>query len=170
MSNTNYIKHLSEAYLKISEDNNLNPSHVSLYMALFQFWNQNRFRNPFFINRTDVMNLSKIGSKSTYHKCIRDLDRWNYIVYYPSHNPLRGSQIKLFDFGTTQRPLDKKERPTIRQVHGLDPVSVINIDKQEETIKEEKPRSKKEVLLFFCLLYTSPSPRDAHESRMPSSA
>ena len=22
----------------------------------------------------------------------------------------------------------------------------------------------------FCLLYTSPSPRDAHESRMPSSA
>ena len=24
--------------------------------------------------------------------------------------------------------------------------------------------------LFGCLLYTSPSPRDAHESRMPSSA
>ena len=23
---------------------------------------------------------------------------------------------------------------------------------------------------WFCLLYTSPSPRDAHESRMPSSA
>ena len=23
---------------------------------------------------------------------------------------------------------------------------------------------------LFCLLYTSPSPRDAHESRMPSSA
>ena len=25
-------------------------------------------------------------------------------------------------------------------------------------------------LIPFCLLYTSPSPRDAHESRMPSSA
>ena len=24
--------------------------------------------------------------------------------------------------------------------------------------------------IFACLLYTSPSPRDAHESRMPSSA
>ena len=24
--------------------------------------------------------------------------------------------------------------------------------------------------LYICLLYTSPSPRDAHESRMPSSA
>ena len=26
------------------------------------------------------------------------------------------------------------------------------------------------VNVLFCLLYTSPSPRDAHESRMPSSA
>ena len=25
-------------------------------------------------------------------------------------------------------------------------------------------------MLYICLLYTSPSPRDAHESRMPSSA
>ena len=29
---------------------------------------------------------------------------------------------------------------------------------------------KKYCLVFICLLYTSPSPRDAHESRMPSSA
>ena len=28
----------------------------------------------------------------------------------------------------------------------------------------------KSTLLHVCLLYTSPSPRDAHESRMPSSA
>ena len=27
-----------------------------------------------------------------------------------------------------------------------------------------------EVVNSYCLLYTSPSPRDAHESRMPSSA
>ena len=26
------------------------------------------------------------------------------------------------------------------------------------------------ILPTYCLLYTSPSPRDAHESRMPSSA
>ena len=26
------------------------------------------------------------------------------------------------------------------------------------------------LLIYICLLYTSPSPRDAHESRMPSSA
>ena len=27
-----------------------------------------------------------------------------------------------------------------------------------------------EQIVYTCLLYTSPSPRDAHESRMPSSA
>ena len=26
------------------------------------------------------------------------------------------------------------------------------------------------LLIYYCLLYTSPSPRDAHETRMPSSA
>ena len=30
--------------------------------------------------------------------------------------------------------------------------------------------ARKEQCLAFCLLYTSPSPRDAHKSRMPSSA
>ena len=33
-----------------------------------------------------------------------------------------------------------------------------------QTIKRRKARR------IACLLYTSPSPRDAHESRMPSSA
>ena len=30
--------------------------------------------------------------------------------------------------------------------------------------------SKTKMIVIFCLLYTSPSPRDAHKSRMPSSA
>ena len=37
--------------------------------------------------------------------------------------------------------------------------------KFENAIKEEKISNA-----YICLLYTSPSPRDAHESRMPSSA
>ena len=38
--------------------------------------------------------------------------------------------------------------------------------------KHEKDFASKTAdrILKFCLLYTSPSPRDAHESRMPSSA
>ena len=36
--------------------------------------------------------------------------------------------------------------------------------------KWEKLEGNQGVLTVDCLLYTSPSPRDAHESRMPSSA
>ena len=38
-------------------------------------------------------------------------------------------------------------------------------------VKGERPTKRKNSpQVYFCLLYTSPSPRDAHESRMPSSA
>ena len=44
-----------------------------------------------------------------------------------------------------------------------------------ELINLSEMKGKKIVIFFYpkantCLLYTSPSPRDAHESRMPSSA
>jgi hypothetical protein len=153
MLKTNYIRHLSQFYLLISEDTNLNSTHVSLYMALFQFWNLNRFKNPFYINRGDVMRLSKIGSKSTYHKCLRDLDKWKYIIYYPSHNPLKGSEIKMYNYGTSSsqvqgQPLEQNS-PKIGQVLGQVEVSLINNNKQKETYKQERPNSINEVILFF---------------------
>ena len=64
----NYIAHLTAVMERIAQDERLNPSHVSLYLALFQFWNMNRFKNPISIHREDTMRLSKIGSKNTYHK------------------------------------------------------------------------------------------------------
>jgi leucyl/phenylalanyl-tRNA--protein transferase len=69
----NYIKHLSAFFNKIVQDTDLNPTHVSLYMALFQSWNLNRFQNPISITRNEVMRISKIFSKATYHKCVNEL-------------------------------------------------------------------------------------------------
>lgn len=101
MEDVNYIKHLNAVFNQFSKDSRLNPTHISLYIALFQLWNLNRFLEEFFINRDEVMQLSKIGSKSTYHRCIKELNLWKYIVYFPSHNPYRGSKIKMFKFGTS---------------------------------------------------------------------
>lgn len=89
----NYIKHLSGFFQKIIYDTDLNPTHVSLYMALFQTWNVNRFQNPISITRNEMMRISKIYSKATYHKCINDLHTKEYIIYEPSHNPFKGSLI-----------------------------------------------------------------------------
>ncbi len=99
----NYISQLTAAIDRLSEDIELNPSHVSLYLALFYQWNMNRFKNPISISRSEVMKVSKIGSKSTYHKCLKDLHAKGFLVYHPSHNPLRGSLIDMTIFGTTTR-------------------------------------------------------------------
>ena len=40
----------------------------------------------------------------------------------------------------------------------------------EPDLTPEQERAKGKEYYDACLLYTSPSPRDAHESRMPSSA
>lgn len=66
--------------------------------------NKNFFRESFYISREEVMEFAKIGSKSTYHRCIKELSHWDYIRYEPSHNPFKGSRIKMFDFGTSSVP------------------------------------------------------------------
>ena len=97
----NYIKHLSAFYEKVASDNRLFPSHISLYLALFQYWNLNHFHNPVSISRKEVMQLCKIGSLNTYHKCLHDLHSWGYISYEPSHNQFIGSFVSLYNFDTT---------------------------------------------------------------------
>ena len=106
----NYIKHLTGFFEKVVLDKNLNPTHVSLYIALFQFWNCNRFRNPISISRDEVMRISKISSKATYHKCMKNLHQSGYIDYQPSFNPFRGSHVVLFNFSDNLRPELKAER------------------------------------------------------------
>ena len=139
----NYIKHLNGVFHQFSKDRRLNPTHISLYIALFQFWNHNRFPKDFLINREEVMSLSKIGSKSTYHKCIRDLSTWKYICYTPSHNPFKGSRVRLFNFETSS----KQELDLTQPKNGQALVSNININKHN--INNNKPLSIKEIFIFF---------------------
>jgi hypothetical protein len=106
----NYIKHLTGFFEKVAIDKSLNPTHVSLYIALFQFWNCNRFKNPISISRDEVMRISKISSKATYHKCLKNLHSLGYINYEPSYNPFKGSHVYLFNFSDDLKPIQKKER------------------------------------------------------------
>jgi len=109
----NYIKHLTGFFEKVAIDKTLNPTHVSLYMSLFQFWNCNRFKNPISISRDEVMRISKISSKATYHKCLKNLHSLGYINYEPSYNPFKGSHVYLFNFSDDLKPIPKSEKTTI---------------------------------------------------------
>lgn len=106
----NYIKHLTGFFEKVATDKTLNPTHISLYIALFQFWNCNRFKNPISINRDEIMRISKISSKATYHKCLKNLHSLGYINYEPSFNPFKGSHVILFNFSDDLKPITKSDR------------------------------------------------------------
>ena len=112
----NYIKLLNAAFEKFYYDDRLNPTHISLYMALFQEWNSSRFAQEFYVNRRDLMLASKIGSKSTYHRCVTDLDSWDYLFYFPSNNPYKGSKIKMAIIGTSDEPDMGRYSPISEQV------------------------------------------------------
>lgn len=113
----NYIKHLTGFFDRVAKDKLLNPTHVSLYMSLFQFWNCNRFRNPISISRDEIMRISKISSKATYHKCLKALHSQGYIKYEPSYNPFKGSHVFLFNFSDDLKPLPKNASPNFKPVN-----------------------------------------------------
>ena len=142
----NYIKHLNGVLDQFSKDTRLNPTHISLYIALFQFWNYNRFPNDFYINREEIMKFSKIGSNTTYHRCIKELSHWKYILYSPSHNPFKGSKVKLFNFSTS----DKQDLYLDSTINGQALVSNTNINKHNiNFIKLEATAKEKLILDFF---------------------
>ena len=94
----NYIKHQTGLFERFAEDERITPFHISLYFALFRFWNRNRFRNPFPISREEVMHIAHIGSVNTYTKCIKQLHEWGYIEYFPSFHPDSGSKVTCISF------------------------------------------------------------------------
>lgn len=143
MENINYIKHLNGVFVQFSKDSRLNPTHISLYVALFQLWNNNFFKEEFYINREEVMDFSKIGSKSTYHRCIKELSHWNYIVYTPSHNPFKGSRIKMFDFGTSSGQVLYPNRTKNGTSSGQ---ALVPINKHIQTIENSKNINKQQFL------------------------
>jgi len=106
----NYIKHLTGFFDKVVYDYDLNPTHISMYVALFQIWNVNRFENPISISRDEVMRISKICSKATYHKCMKELHEKEYIKYEPSYNPFKGSLVRMINLSSELKPKRKRAK------------------------------------------------------------
>lgn len=142
----NYISHLNTVFDRFNNDKRLNTTHISLYMALFYYWNLNRFPSEFYINKHEIMQLSKIGSNPTYHRCLTQMTTWKYFKYMPSHNPYKGSRIKMSVFDTASKQVKTKFETSSEQVV----TSNTNINKQIENIdKLSLPQNENEVLIFF---------------------
>jgi hypothetical protein len=77
----NYIRHLNAFFATVEQDDRLRSNDISLYMALFHLWNQRGFPQTLEIPRYKVLQLSKIGSRSTYMQCLQSLHNYGYIQY-----------------------------------------------------------------------------------------
>ncbi len=78
---------------RMSRDDRLNATHVSLFTGLFVHWQRGKFTSPFAITRKALMAFSRIASIATYHKCIKQLAAYGYIRYQPSYHPKNGSLV-----------------------------------------------------------------------------
>ena len=96
----NYIRHLNGFFARLAEDMRMSSYHISLYFALFQQWNADRFVEQFAISRSEMMQLSRIGSVNTYARCMKELEQWGYIRYAPSSNIHAGSRVSCIRFDT----------------------------------------------------------------------
>lgn len=56
------------------------------------------------------MRISKISSRATYHKCLKNLHSQGYINYEPSYNPFKGSHVYLFSFSNDLKPISKNRK------------------------------------------------------------
>ena len=161
----NYIRHLTAFYGKLTTDGRLTPCHVSLYFALFQFWNLNHFINPVSISREQILLLCKIGSNHTYYRVLKDLSNWGYIQYEPSFSPVKGSLINLCifapdapgivsnneheqcknDIGSCAEMHQERCKNDIATCAKMHP-SINNININNKTYREELTQNKKQIL------------------------
>ena len=129
----NYIKHLTGFFNKISNENAINPTHISLYLALFQCWNVNRFKNPTGISREEIMKASKINSKATYHKCMKELEALGFMEYMPTYNPHSCSNVIMVNFSD-----ELKNRPKFEPLTSSKnkPVQNLTYSKNEQVVEQ----------------------------------
>jgi hypothetical protein len=150
----NYIKQLSNVIEKFSEDDRLNTAHVSLYLALFQMWNLNRFKNPISINRAEVMKISKIGSKGTYHRCLNDLNNSSRtsIGAFNKHNKHNKTNINTNSKELVNTQNENEENFNFKKKKIVSKKVETNTPKNLEEVEAyflEKEKPKSEANKFF---------------------
>lgn len=147
----NYIQHLNATLVDFYGDARLSYGHVSLYMALFFYWNLHLFPDEFYANRTELMKMAKIGSKSTYHRLLKELQEFGHLDYRPAKSPHELSMVALSQNCTDRGTLMGRTR-TIFGTYRPKSVPDTLYRKQYKPNKRSlgvKPRSQLEVLDFF---------------------
>jgi hypothetical protein len=79
----------------MASDDRLRPQHVSLYFAIVSMAKEESNVGTIAVTRRELMEISRLSSKATYHRCMRELEHYGYVQYCPSYNPFSGSRVVL---------------------------------------------------------------------------
>ena len=89
------IKPLSDFFAAIKKDGRIGITHIGIYAALLQHWQENDCANPLCAYSHEIMRIAKISGSNTYHKSVRDLHAFGYIRYEPSFKRNQRSKVYL---------------------------------------------------------------------------
>ncbi len=91
------LKPLSDFFLAIENDCRISITHIGVYVALLQYWQEHEYQNPIQVFSYEIMRIAKISASATYHKSIKDLSDFGYIKYEPSFKRNQGSKVYFID-------------------------------------------------------------------------
>ncbi len=78
----------------LSRDGRITVWHIAVMMAILELGDGN-VDFSITVSRKRIMELVHINSFVTYHKIIKELQLFGYIVYVPSYHPVKCSSIFL---------------------------------------------------------------------------
>jgi hypothetical protein len=97
---------IAALFQTLFQDQRITAWHISLLSAIMFLHLLNPGLKYVEISRKQLMALAHINSIATYHKYIRQLQDYGYIVYSPAYNYYNRSKIKIADrFDTCREPI-----------------------------------------------------------------
>jgi hypothetical protein len=87
------LKILDGFFKAIENDFRIGTSHIAIFAALLQFRASKDYINPISAYSIEIQSIAKVMSPKTYHRCMRDLDNYGYLVYVPTKNKNKRSSI-----------------------------------------------------------------------------
>ncbi|WP_367867013.1 hypothetical protein [Pedobacter sp. WC2423] len=91
------LQPLSCFFAAIKTDPRISVTHIGVFAALLQYWKEHGSNNPMYVFSHEIMPIAKISASATYHKSIKDLNDFGYLVYEPSFKRNKGSKVYLLN-------------------------------------------------------------------------
>lgn len=82
-------------FTRSTTDSRLGPIHIAVYTAIFEIWIKKGCVTPVTLFSSEVLPVAKLSTRMTYHRILKELGDYGYLLYTPSFNKYRGSKIIL---------------------------------------------------------------------------